>query len=237
MQTTVVVLAAGQGRRMGADINKIFLDLGGKPVLAHSLLLFERIEAVNQIIVVAAAGEIPQVQRLVEEYGISKAGIVVEGGSTRLRSVAAALPYISCKSDLVAVHDGARPLLEEADLRAVLRAAAAPDVSGAILAAPVTDTIKTVCPREDAAGSVAGIVDGTLQRDRLWRAMTPQVFAIEPFIEAYSALNKDFTDDAALLEAGGAAVAVVRGSERNLKITTAFDLRLAELILKERVEQ
>lgn len=233
MQTTVVVLAAGQGRRMGADINKIFLDLGGKPVLAHSLLLFERLTQVDQIIVVAAAGEIGQIQQMVAQYGISKAGIVVEGGSTRLRSVAAALPYISCTAELVAVHDGARPLLEEADFLAVLQAASASDVSGAILAAPVTDTIKTVHPQDDDNGAVIGLVSGTLQRELLWRAMTPQVFAIEPFIEAYSGLNKDFTDDAALLEAGGAAVALVRGSERNLKITTAFDLRLAELLLAD----
>lgn len=237
MQVTVVVLAAGQGRRMGAGINKIFLELGGKPVLAHSLQLFERLEQVSQIIVVAAAGEQQQIQQLIADYGIGKAGIVVEGGSTRLRSVAAALPYISCKAELVAVHDGARPLLEEADFLAVVRAAAAPGVSGAILAAPVTDTIKTVCLQADAACDVVGIVDGTLQRERLWRAMTPQVFAIEPFIEAYSSLNKDFTDDAALLEAGGAQVALVRGSERNIKITTAFDMRLAELILTDRAKE
>lgn len=235
MQAAVIVLAAGAGRRMGADRNKIFLDLAGEPVLLHSLRVFERAADVAQIIVAAAPGEVAKVSALIERGGLAKAKTVVEGGSTRLRSVAAALPYVSCTADLVAIHDGARPLLSDDDFAGVLRAAVAPDVVGAILAAPVTDTIKTVAqPADVARGELVGRIAGSLERDLLWRALTPQVFAIEPLLAAYSRMNKDFTDDAALLAADGGEVAIVRGSEENIKITTPLDLKLAELILQER---
>lgn len=235
MNVTAIVLGAGQGKRMGADRNKIWLELNGKPVLQYSLELFEAAAEISQIILVAAAGELAAARELVRRLGLKKAGIVVAGGSTRLRSVAAALPYISCRAELVAVHDGARPLFEPEDLRRVLAAAAAPGYVGAILAAPVTDTIKLAEAESRAAlGELVGPIAGSPERERLWRALTPQVFAIEPFIEAYSGLDKDFTDDAALLAAYGGRVGLVYGSEDNIKITRPRDLLLAELILKER---
>lgn len=238
MQAAVIVLAAGQGRRMGAGMNKIFLELAGEPVLLHSLRVFEQAAEVSQIVVAAAADEVAQIQALVDKAGITKAKTVVEGGSTRLRSVAAALPYVSCTAELVAIHDGARPLLTEEDFAAVLAAAARPDVVGAILAAPVTDTIKTAAKAGDVAtGDVVGRIAGSLDRELLWRALTPQVFAIEPLLAAYSRLDKDFTDDAALLAAAGGEVLIVRGSEENIKITTPMDLKLAELILQDRRER
>lgn len=232
MQTAVIVLAAGQGRRMGADRNKIFLELAGRPVLVHSLEVFEQAQEVSQIVVAAAADEVAQIQALIKQAGITKAKTVVEGGSTRLRSVAAALPYVSCTADFVAIHDGARPLLSPADLARVLAAADTPGVVGAILAAPVTDTIKTVLAAE--SGDVVGPIAASPDREKLWRALTPQVFAIEPLLAAYSRLDKDFTDDAALLAADGGRVLMVRGSEENIKITTPMDLKLAELILQAR---
>lgn len=238
MQVTVILLAAGQGQRMGAAVNKIWLPLNDKPLLQYSLEFFEQAPQVSQIIVVAQAGEIGRMERLIAGLGLSKAGPVVEGGSTRLRSVAAALPYISCTADLVAVHDGARPLLQKADWQAVLQAAAAAEYVGAILAAPVTDTIKLVAGEGRAAdGLVVGAIEASPPRDLLWRALTPQVFAIEPFIDAYSTMDKDFTDDAALLAANGEGrVALVRGSADNIKITTPRDLQLARLILAEQAQ-
>lgn len=235
MQAAVIVLAAGQGRRMGAAVNKVFLELAGEPVLLRSLRVFQQTAAVTQIVVAAAPGEADKVSALLAAGGITKAKTVVEGGSTRLRSVAAALPYVSCTADLVAVHDGARPLVSAADFQAVLAAAADPGVVGAILAAPVTDTIKTIArPAEAKPGEVIANIAGSPERELLWRALTPQVFAIEPLLEAYSRLDKDFTDDAALLAAAGGEIALVWGSEENIKITTPLDLRLAELILQER---
>lgn len=235
MNVTAIVLGAGQGKRMGAGKNKIWLELAGKPILQYSLERFEAAPDVRQIIVVAAEAELAQAQALVERLGLSKAGAVVAGGSTRLRSVAAALPYISCTADLVAVHDGARPLFTEVDLQAVLAAAVRPGYAGAILAAPVTDTVKLLGAGGGAGrGELQGPIEATLARERLWRALTPQVFGIEPFIEAYSGLDKDFTDDAALLAAHGGRVGLVWGDEDNIKITTPRDLLLAELILQNR---
>lgn len=236
MQVTAIVLAAGQGRRMGAAKNKVWLELAGKPVLQYSLALFQAAPEVSQIIVVAAEAEVAAAQRLVAALGISKAGPVVAGGSTRLRSVAAALPHISCQAELVAVHDGARPLFTAADLQAVLAAAATPGYAGAILAAPVTDTIKLLGeqPGAPAPGQLVGPIQGSPDRERLWRALTPQVFGIEAFIEAYSGMDKDFTDDAALLAAAGGRVGLVWGNEDNIKITTPRDMLLAELILQAR---
>ncbi len=240
MQVSVILLAAGLGQRMGAAVNKIWLPLAGKPLLQYSLEFFARSPQVSQIIAVAHAGELEQIERLIAELPAElqgKAGLVVEGGSTRLRSVAAALPYISCTADLVAVHDAARPLLGQADWQAVLAAAARPDYLGAILAAPVTDTIKLL-PKAVAQaepGRLLGPIEGSPPRELLWRALTPQVFAIEPFIEAYSRMDKDFTDDAALLAASvRGQVALVSGSADNIKITTPRDLQLAELILAEK---
>lgn len=235
MQTAVIVLAAGAGRRMGAKVNKVFLDLAGEPVLLHSLRVFEQSAEVSQIVVAAAADEMEQVNGIIREGGITKAKTVVEGGSTRLRSVAAALPYVSCTADFVAIHDGARPLLSQEDFANVLAAAKRSQVVGAILAAPVTDTIKTVAAAEaHKRGEVVGNIVGSPDRELLWRALTPQVFAIEPMLAAYSRLDRDFTDDAALLAADGGEVAIVCGSEENIKITTPMDLKLAELILRER---
>lgn len=239
MQVSVILLAAGLGQRMGAGKNKIWLPLGGKPLLQHSLEFFAASPQVSQIILVAHAGEEGQIEQLIAQCGPparGKAGLVVEGGSTRLRSVAAALPYISCTADLVAVHDAARPLLTQADWQAVLQAAARPEYLGAILAAPVTDTIKLLHPSaaevKPQQGQVVGPIEASPSRDLLWRALTPQVFAIEPFIEAYSTMDKDFTDDAALLAASvSGQVALVYGSPDNIKITTPRDLQLAELIL------
>lgn len=237
MQVTVILLAAGLGQRMGAAVNKMWLPLNGKPLLQYSLEFFEGSPLVSQIIVAAQAGEIAQTEQLIAALRLTKAGLVVEGGSTRLRSVAAAVPYISCTAELVAVHDGARPLLAAEDWQAVVQAASQPEYAGAILAAPVTDTIKLLADdgQPAADGAILGSIEASPPRDLLWRALTPQVFAIEPFIEAYSSLDKDFTDDAALLAASGSGrVALVRGSADNIKITTPRDLQLAQLILAEK---
>lgn len=229
MQVTAIILAAGKGERMGLGFNKVFATLQGKPVLAHSLMLFEQTSEIHQIIVVAAKGELETVKKIAAEYHISKATNFVEGGSTRFRSVAAALPYISCTATLVAVHDGARPLLKTEDLQAVLRAAEKKD--GAILAAPVQDTIKE---EQLIAGQPSHLIGNTLNRNILWRAFTPQVFPVDLFLDAYTRLDKNVTDDAALVESLGAEVLIVPGDVTNIKITTPMDLKLAELLLAER---
>lgn len=233
MQVTAIVVAAGKGLRLGLGFNKVYAELRGKPVLAYSLETLDKNSDIGQIIVVAAEAEIDEAKALIAKYGISKATNVVPGGSSRFRSVAAALPYISCQSDVVLVHDGARPLLEEADLAAVIAAGSAD--SGAILATPVTDTIKRVeLYDEPAADKSVGYIVGTPERKRLWRALTPQVFPLDLFLEAYGSLGCKVTDDASLFEALGLSVKIVEGSDDNIKITNPKDLLMADLILQER---
>ena len=233
MQVTAIVVAAGKGLRLGLGFNKVYAELMGKPVLAYSLETLDKCPYIEQIIVVAAEAEIEDAHNLIEKYQIAKVKNVVKGGSTRFRSVAAALPYISCKSDVVLVHDGARPLLTADDLETVIKAGA--KGCGAILATPVTDTIKQVELYEDEANSkVAGHILKTPDRKKLWRALTPQVFPVELFLEAYGSMGCNVTDDASLMEALGLQVKIVAGRDDNIKITTPMDLLVAELILQER---
>ncbi len=233
MQVTAIVVAAGKGTRMGLGFNKVYAELGDKPVLAHSLICLQQNPRIAQIIVVAASGEEEIARRVIETYNIQKAGNVITGGSTRFRSVAAALPHMNCQSDVVLVHDGARPFLSADDLEAVIQEGSRG--GGAILATPVTDTIKRVrLSAKDAACKARGVIIETPDRSTLWRALTPQVFPISLFLEAYSALGSTVTDDASLLEAMGSNVKIVEGSPENIKITNPMDLMVAELFLREK---
>lgn len=226
MQVTAIVLAAGRGERLGLGFNKVFAELAGKPVVIRSLELFESIPEVAQVIVVSAAGEEEDIRALVEKFKVSKVKTIVAGGSTRSRSVAAALPYISCQSDWLLIHDGARPLLRAEDVHALLQAAE--PGCGAILAVPVVDTIKEV---------ENGDICGTPDRSRLWAAQTPQMFPVAEFLDACANLDSSLTDDAALFEAAGVRVKIVPGGADNIKITRPLDLELAELLLKKRQEE
>lgn len=235
MQVTAIVVAAGKGLRLGLGFNKVYAELKGKPVLAYSLETLNENPDIKQIILVAAETEMDAAKELIKKYNISKAKNVVPGGSTRFRSVASALPYINCKSDVVLVHDGARPFLTTEDLAAVIEHGALDN--GAILATPVTDTIKKIEPIkgvEPQKGKVAGNILNTPDRNVLWRALTPQVFPVDVFLEAYGSMSSRVTDDASLLEMLGLNVKIVVGSDDNIKITNPKDLLIAELILEER---
>ena len=225
MQVTAIVLAAGRGERLGLGFNKVFAELSGRPVVVRSLEIFENIPEVAQTIVVSAAGEEEQIRALVEKYAIKKVKTIVAGGSTRSRSVAAALPYISCCSDWILIHDGARPLLQVADIQSLLQAAE--PGCGAILAVPVVDTVKEVHN---------GVISNTPERALLWAAQTPQMFPVAEYLDACALLDNSLTDDASLFEAAGRPVKIVPGSADNIKITRLLDLELAELLLKKRQE-
>jgi 2-C-methyl-D-erythritol 4-phosphate cytidylyltransferase len=152
---------------------------------------------------------------------------IVLGGKERFDSVANALQRVADEADFVAVHDAVRPCLQAEQIDAVFAAAAA--VGAAVLAVPVTDTLK----RADAKGRI----EATVSRDRLWLAQTPQVFRKDWLIEAYARrgqLGQAITDDAQLVEAAGHPVQIVEGDPSNIKITTRADLQLAEAILKSR---
>ncbi|MEL7567666.1 MAG: 2-C-methyl-D-erythritol 4-phosphate cytidylyltransferase [Dehalobacterium sp.] len=224
---TAVIPAAGQGSRMGAGVNKQFLKLSGKPVLVHTLEIFEKCELINDIVLIASSGEEEYCHHLLKEYGLSKITRIVTGGQERQHSVARGLAQVSHKCDIVAVHDGARPLLLLSHLNSILQAVSQHD--GVVLAVPVKDTIKE--SRSDKT------IKCTLDRSRLWMVQTPQVFKKDVLIYAYEkAMEEGFngTDDASLAEHYGFKIKVVEGSYENIKITTPEDLDLAELIFKRR---
>ena len=225
MTIHALIPAAGSGRRMNCPGNKQYLDLAGRQVLARTLELFERCPAVASIQLVVPAAEIRQCRReVVERYGFSKVSALVAGGAERQESVRLGLESMALAADdLVLIHDGARPLLSEAVLQAVL--AEAQHSGACLVAVPVKDTIKEV---------VAGRVQATPDRQRLWAAQTPQAFRYGLICEAHRQARMQGyagTDDAALVERLGHPVAIVPGDYRNIKITTPDDLLLAAALL------
>lgn len=226
MANIAIIPAAGTGRRMQAGVNKQYLLLAGRPILAHTLEIFATHPRIDRICLVLPAEEIDYCRsEIVERYGRGKACDIIAGGPTRQDSVGCGL--LGCGAaidDLVVIHDGARPLLSAVELDALLDAAAA--VCGAAtLGVPVKDTIKRVCHGE--------IVE-TLERDQLWQVQTPQAFRFWLLLAAHSQARADNfsgTDDAMLVERLHHPVAMVAGSYRNIKITTPEDLAIASALL------
>jgi 2-C-methyl-D-erythritol 4-phosphate cytidylyltransferase len=227
---TAIIPAAGRGSRMKKEINKQFLKLKDKPVLAHTLEVFESCPFVQDIVLVASSGEEDYCHYLINQYRFSKISRITLGGKDRFHSVFNGLEEVSTQCEIVAVHDGARPLLLPSDLELILKAVMMNDgYAGAILAVPVKDTIK-----EADQGK---IVQGTLDRSKLWIAQTPQVFPKKILQAAYKkAWEENFvgTDDASLVEHYGMKIKIIPGNYDNIKITTPEDLDLAELILERR---
>jgi len=212
----VVIVAAGSSRRMGG-VNKVLALLGGKPVLARVIDVFQRCNPVDQIVVVLGEQNLERCRRLVAEYGWSKVSDVCAGGKRRQDSVVAGLSRLS-HCHWVIIHDGARPLLT-GDL--ICRGLTEVKETGAAAAAvPVTDTIKVT--GEDR------LVQQTPPRHNLWAVQTPQVFRFDIIAEAYRQAKQEVTDDATLVEQSGYRVQLYMGSYDNIKITTPDDLVLAE---------
>ena len=227
MSVTALIPAAGSGSRMGAALNKQYLSLGGRPILAHTLSLFEQHPLVTDIIVVSPAPEHDYCRgEVIEKFGFTKVRKVVEGGEERQDSVRLGLAACADRNgEVVLVHDGVRPFFP-ADLIAPLLETAV-RVGGCVVAVPVKDTIKEVAE---------GKIVATPLRGRLWQAQTPQAFPLEVLREAHArALQDGFrgTDDASLVERLGLPVAVLQGSYRNIKITTPEDMVLARAFLAE----
>ena len=228
MMATAIVPAAGQGRRMGAIMNKQYLQLLDRPVLSHTLAALFQSQCFDQVIVVVTPGEEEIFRRDVLLPWFPAAGItVVSGGQERQDSVYNALQLVSLDTDFVCVHDGARPLVRPELLRRGLDEAA---VHGAVIAAvPVKDTIKIVNDEK--------MVTETPPRKNLWSVQTPQVFRRDWLVQVYQKAHRDgisVTDDAALLEHYGFPVHVTLGDYENFKVTTPDDLVLAETLLGRR---
>lgn len=225
---TALVAAAGSSTRMGG-INKLLQPLDGIPVLVRSLTALQLAQRVDEIVVAVREEDLVEVSQLCRTYGIEKCSKVIRGGESRTHSVLLAALEAGEDSQLLAVHDGARPLagpelIDQVIAEAARGGAAAPAV-------PVKDTVKTV--RGD------GTVEQTLDRSLLRAVQTPQVFERDLLKAALqSALEKGVpvTDDCAAVERLGKRVYLVEGDEENIKITTPLDLILAEAILQAREE-
>lgn len=223
MKTWVIVPAAGGGRRFGGPVPKQYLDLAGKPVIQHTLERLLTIEPAGLVVVIAA--DDVHWQRL---PGAADPRILVaRGGAERADSVRAGLAALAGRAaatDLVLVHDVVRPCITAADIRALLAVADHP--GGALLAAPVSDTLKRVDDN--------GVVVGTEPRAGLWAASTPQLGRYAVLVAALAQAQqsgREFTDEAAALEAAGYSPRVVLGRRDNLKITRPEDLALAAAVL------
>ena len=223
----VIVPAAGKGERFGGGEKKTFAKLDGKPIFILTVSQFVNRDDVCQTIL----GVAPEDTNLMQAKYAANLGFMgvklVKGGARRCDTVAAALKAVSDEAEYVAVHDAARPCVTQEMIDAVF--AEATKAGAAILAAPVTDTLKRVGP------SMA--IEETMPRANLYEAQTPQVFHKDVLAKAYDRLTEtgeDITDDAQLVEATGHPVSVVKSNLTNLKITTKADLTLAGAILKAR---
>lgn len=219
-----IIAAAGAGTRMASDRPKQFLLLAGMPVIFHTLKVFEQCDSIAEVIVVLPAEESAGFLSLAAKFGVRKLARVVPGGATRADSVKRGLMAIrSATAEIVVVHDGVRPFVTVEEIDATIATAKAD--GAAILVAPVTDTIKQVYKES---------IIKTLDRGTLRRALTPQCFQYELLREAYQNADVNdpsLTDESALVEQLGKRVSIVEGGARNIKITTAEDLAIAEAIL------
>ena len=218
-----IIAAAGKGSRMQADYNKIFLEFAGKPVLAHTLCVFQSCPAIDEIIIVTSECDLLGCRDIAEEFGISKLRTITLGGALRQDSVRNALKEVSENTDIVLIHDAARPLvthrvIEDVIENVILCKAAAPGV-------PCKNTLKLA--------DAEGFIKDTPDRSFMYEIQTPQGFRRDLIVKAHeTALSEGIiaTDDCFLVERLGTRVKISEGDYRNLKITTPEDLAIAELL-------
>ncbi|MEN6520774.1 MAG: 2-C-methyl-D-erythritol 4-phosphate cytidylyltransferase [Armatimonadota bacterium] len=221
---SAVIPAAGRGERFGRGSNKVFAQAAGKPLLAHTLGSFEQCGLVDDIVLVVAEHEIGYAREIAERYGIYKLRAVGAGGGHRQESVERGLLALDSSTNIVAVHDGARPLVHQETIRATIETAR--EMGAAVAATPVIDTIKMA--------GMDGIVTATPDRSTLWSIQTPQTFEKSLLLQAYRQADADGylgTDDASLVERLGHPVKLVQGSYDNIKVTTPLDLEFVEMML------
>jgi 2-C-methyl-D-erythritol 4-phosphate cytidylyltransferase len=224
-KVSVIIPAAGAGKRFGGKENKVFAKINDSPLFIKSIEAFVNREDVCQVILVISPNDMGKVK---DKYAahLGLMGVkVVEGGAERFETVAKALEAVREDADLIAIHDAVRPCVAQAWLDNVFAKAA--ETGAAILANPLRGTLK----RADASGKITE----TVSRSDLWEAQTPQVFARQLLIDAYANIDqvpKPITDDAQVVEASGHPVTIVQGDSRNIKITTPGDLALAASLIR-----
>jgi 2-C-methyl-D-erythritol 4-phosphate cytidylyltransferase len=220
-RVSVVVVAAGKSSRMGG-IDKTFVPVLGKPLVAHTLSHIEASPLVSEVVLVLAAEETDRGQWLVQEFNLRKVKHVCAGGERRQDSVRNGLESLQ-PCQWVMVHDGARPCLDQQMLERGLDAAQ--ETGAAVAGVPVKDTIKAVSPHQTVLDTPA--------RDTLWAAQTPQIFRYDLLMEAHQKCAQTVTDDAAMVENLGYPVKMFLGSYENIKVTTSEDLAVVKIFLAQ----
>lgn len=224
MKVAAIIPAAGQGVRMGF-YKKQFLKLDDTPVLVHTLRKFAACPEISSIFVATPPEDVAEVQRLMDHEHVSKQVTVIAGGNRRQDSVENCLRAVSPDTDLIAVHDAVRPFVSAELISAVIHDASR--TGAAILGVLTVDTVKQVERNR---------ILGTIPRERIVLAQTPQVFRHDLLKQAFDKARQDEfhgTDEASLVEHLGLEVTVVRGSERNIKITNPADLDIARFLLEQ----
>lgn len=220
--TTAIIVAAGKSERMGAGTDKAFLSLGNKPVVAWSLLAFERCPDVDRIVLVVRKDQQVAAKAVVKMFGISKLQAIVPGGNKRQESVQAGLAACDVDTRFVLVHDGARPCVTSDVISEVAKLVKR--VPAVTVGRRMTDAVKRV-----EKGST---VSATEDRDKLWAVQTPQAFQIKVLKAAYAKIGKtEVTDDCQAVEMSGESVRIFETRAPNFKITTVEDLQMANAIL------
>jgi 2-C-methyl-D-erythritol 4-phosphate cytidylyltransferase len=230
MSAACVIVAGGSGMRLPGAVEKQFLRLGGRPILAHSAVAMAAVPEISSVVLVVPRGREENVRRdVVEAFSVAKVAAIVAGGATRAESVRLGLAAVPANVDWVLVHDAVRPFATPALAARVLAAVEA--TGAAIPAVRIADTVKRVEPDPIA------IVRETIDRSELRAVQTPQAFGQRTLVDALALAEResiDASDCASLVERNGGAVAVVEGDRWNIKITTPDDLALAEAILAAR---
>lgn len=230
MKNSVIIVAAGSGKRMKSAIAKQYIELKGRTILSYTVETFEKSDYIDEIILVTSSEAIDYVnENIVQKYNFKKVKAVVEGGKERQDSVYNGLKNVSNDCDVVLIHDGVRPFVGDSYIAKL--ESIAMEFGACVLGAPVKDTIK-VCNSE-------GYITDTPERSTLWLAQTPQCFKYDIIMKAYEkAYNEGYTgtDDSMLVEKTGVKVKMVEGDYNNIKITTPEDLYIGEVILENQLK-
>lgn len=225
---SVIIAAAGMSNRMGSKINKQFIGINGKPILAYTIEKFEKCRYIDEIVLVAKEEEIEYCRKeIVKKYRFKKVSNIIRGGMERQDSIYNGILALNENTDIVLTHDGARPFVKIQNIEDGIEGVI--DHGACIVGVPVTDTIKVVGKDKD--------INETPQRSLLWAAQTPQCFLKSILVEAYDEAVKDNflgTDDSSIVERIGYKVKMIMGSYENIKITTPEDIVIAESLLKDK---
>lgn len=223
MKRYVIIVAGGKGMRMGGDVPKQFRPIGGKPVLMRTIEAFRRVYDDIQVILVLPHDQQAYWARLCQEYDFGIPFLTADGGDSRFHSVRNGLALVPDEAEgLVGVHDGVRPFVSEDTIRRCYEAAW--EQGAAIPVVPVVETVRQILPEGDSF---------TVDRDQFRLVQTPQVFTIGVLKKAYlQPYQREFTDDASVVEEMGHTIVLVEGNRGNIKLTTPDDLKLADVLCR-----